>query len=51
MMVTQVVGHNVGRQNVDKKKLNFEEKKIPPTGAGWTPGPAIFWIEDPRITG
>jgi len=40
-----VVGHNV-----DKKKLNFEEEKIPPTSAG-PPDPVIFWIEDPSLTG
>jgi len=44
-----VVGHNVDRQNVDKKKLNFE-KKILPIGTGPL-DPAIFWIEEPSLTG
>ena len=38
-----VVGHNVDRQNVDKKA----KKKYPPPGLD----PANFWVEDPSLTG
>ena len=37
----------VVEHNVDKKKFNFEKKKCPSLGLD----PAIFWIEDPSLTG
>ena len=47
-----VVGHNVDRQNVEKKNhLNFERKKYPPTPGAGPLDPEIFWIEVPSLTG
>jgi len=41
-----VVGHDVERQNVEKRKIR-KRKKIRPSELD----PAIFWIEDPSLTG